>query len=103
MSEFEDAAYIKSLEEELKKRDAEIERLKREKGISGPREGLTFSSHTGIWSDASGKLHFCPTCLNQDKRNPLKIERDGWRCTSAAHYFGNPDKRRGIIDRLEKG
>ena len=104
MSESEDASFkefvktkIAERDAVIAERDAEIERLKRDiaelkkkKGISSAREGLTFDSHTGIWSDSSGN-HFCPTCLNDEKRNPLMTEQQGWRCTAAGHYFHNPD------------
>jgi hypothetical protein len=92
------AAYIEHLEAEIKNLksqkgdlEAEITRLKKEKGLS--REGMTFNSHTGLWADDKGQL-YCPTCLDKDKMNPLKVEPSGWRCTSGGHYFGNPDAPR---------
>ncbi len=98
-----DASYIEDLETQIAKlraeidnKDVEIKRLKKEKGLSSAREGLTFNDRTGIWTDKEGK-HFCPTCLNDEKRNPLKTEERGWRCTAAGHYFGNPDAPRPVV------
>lgn len=98
MSEYEDASFNEYVRTEIAKRDAEIERLKREiaelkkqKGISSAREGLTFNDHFGIWADESGK-HFCPKCVAQEKRNQLKIEQRGWRCTVCSTWYSNPDK-----------
>jgi hypothetical protein len=98
----EDASYIESLETEIAKlraeieqKNAEIKRLKREKGISSAREGLSFNQHTGLWADQAGLL-YCSTCLDQDKRNPMKSELPwGWRCSAVPkHYFSNPDSPR---------
>src|SRR5258706_16471414 len=92
----EQASYIEHLEAQVRELKVEIDRLKKEKGISGPREGLTFNSHTGLWADAGGQL-YCPKCLDGDKRNPLKIESHGWRCTAGAHYFSNPDSPHPVV------
>jgi hypothetical protein len=97
MSERDDASYIQHLESkvaeleaQIKQLEEEIKRLKKEKGLSSAREGLTFNPHTGLWSDPAGQL-YCPTCLGDEKRNPLKVESHGWRCTAGNHYFPNPD------------
>src|SRR3990167_7977368 len=59
-----DASYIQSLEVEVAKlraeieqKDTEIKRLKREKGISSARDGLTFNQHTGLWADQAALLY----------------------------------------------
>lgn len=105
-SDFEDASFEQYVKAEIEKREAviaerdtEIESLKRQiaelkkqKGISSVRDGLTFSDHTGLWSDQAGLL-YCSTCLGEDKRNPMKSELPhGWRCSAVPrHYFSNPD------------
>jgi hypothetical protein len=98
MTDYDNASFNDYVRSEFAKRDAEIARLQREldelrkqKGLSSAREGLTFNSHTGLWADQAGTL-YCPTCLNEDKRNPLKTEKYGWRCTAAEHYHSNPDR-----------
>src|SRR5947207_1368505 len=94
-NERDDASFTEYVRTEIAKRDAEIERLKREiaelkkqKGISSARDGLTFNQHTGLWADQAGLL-YCSMCLDQDKRNPMKSELPwGWRCSAQpAHYF----------------
>jgi len=101
-----DASYIDDLETEIAKlraeinnKDIEIKRLKKEKGLSSTREGLTFSTHTGLWADQAGLL-YCSTCLGQDKRNPMKSELPwGWRCSAEPkHYFSNPDNRPPVVN-----
>lgn len=98
MSERDDASYIEHLEAKVAELESqiaqlqqEIGRVKKEKGLSSVRDGLTFSDHLGIWADETGR-HYCPRCLDQDKRNPLKTEERGWRCTVCGHYYGDPDK-----------
>ena len=99
MSEFDDASFDQYVKAEIAKRDAEIERLKREiaelkkqKGISSVYEGLSFQDRQGIYTDEKGQ-GFCPTCLDREKRRPLKSELPwGWRCSADHnHYFSNPD------------
>jgi rubredoxin len=97
MTERDDAAYIDHLESEVatlqaqnKQLEDEVKRLKKEKGLSSARDGLTFNKRTGIWTDAS-QTDYCPKCLDKDKRNPLRIEDDGWRCTACDEYYYNPD------------
>jgi hypothetical protein len=85
-------AQVKAKDTEIASLKAEIAELQKQKGISSAREGLTFDAHTGIWTEKASGVHYCPTCLNQERRNPLKVERAGWRCTMAGHYFGNPDR-----------
>lgn len=94
----DEASYKEFLEAKIVEKDAEIKvlqekvkQLQSEKGISSARDGLTFNSHTGLWSDQSGQL-YCPKCLDKDKRNPLKNETYGWRCTAGGHYHSNPDR-----------
>jgi hypothetical protein len=98
-NEREDAGFHDYLVEQIAAKDAEIARLKdeiaklkKQKGISSPRESLTFNEHTGLWADQGGLL-YCSTCLDQDKRNPMKSELPhGWRCSAVPkHYFSNPD------------
>ena len=81
-------AKIEALQAENQQLKVEAERLKKEKGLT--REDLKFNPHTGLWSDASGAL-YCTACLDEDRRNPLKVESHGWRCTAKGHYFSNPD------------
>jgi hypothetical protein len=103
MNKYEQAGYVQSLESKVETLQARVDELEAEnktlraeisrfKGAPAAREGLTFSDRTGLWSDSAGRLH-CPTCLNSDKRNPLKVDprQQGWRCTAAGHYFPNPD------------
>ena len=100
MREFIDEASYKAFFEqriaekdaEIKRLRAEIDRLNVENGISSVRDGLTFNSRTGFWSDKADRA-YCGTCLNKDKRNRLKSELPwGWRCSAVpAHYYGNPD------------
>lgn len=96
MSEAEDKSYIAHLESEIERLQAEnqqfrveIERLKKEKGLSSAREGLTFNQRTGIYDDDGS--HFCPKCLDKEKRNPLRTEEHGWRCTVCDSYYADPD------------
>jgi hypothetical protein len=98
MNERDEASYkafledkVAQLEAQVKSLQEQIKQLQREKGISSAREGLTFNGHSGLWADQAGQL-YCPKCLNSDKRNPLKTEQWGWRCTAAGHFFGN-DRR----------
>lgn len=112
-SEFDDASFKKYVQAQIAERDAviadrdaEIERLKREiaelrkkKGIPSARDGLTYNEHTGLWADQAGLL-YCSTCLDQDKRNPMKTELPrGWRCSAVPkHYFSNPDDRPPVLN-----
>ena len=91
----EQASYIAHLESQVEKLQAKIGelemeagRLKKEKGLT--REDLKFNEHTGLYANAAGVL-YCPKCLDSEKRNPLKKEKRGWRCTAGDHYFENPD------------
>jgi hypothetical protein len=109
MNEREEASYRDHLEQLIVAKDKEIEGLKaqiadlkKQKGISSAQEGLTFDERTGIWTDEKGKP-FCPTCLNAEKRNPLKVESSGWRCTAAGHYFGKPGGRVPVVVRGRSG
>ena len=93
-----DAAYIESLETEIAKlraqlqeRDAEIKRLKKEKGVSSAREGLTFNPKTGTYVEGPSGLHYCTKCLAKDQRNPLADQDWGWRCHICDHFYPNPD------------
>lgn len=95
----DEASYVQALEAKVRELEAEIAKLElkiknllKEKGLSSARDGLTFNSHTGLWADPAGTL-YCPTCLGDDKRNPIKIELpQGWRCSVLQrHYFSNPD------------
>ena len=91
MSETEDKAYIQHLETTIKNLNVELERLKKEKGLSGPSDGLSFDDHKGIWSAKDGK-HFCPKCLDKGKRNQLRTDDDdGWRCMVCDEFYYNPD------------
>src|SRR5258708_36110624 len=82
-TQFKQTQYIGHLE-------AEIKRLREEKGISGVNDGLTFNAKTGTYTDSAG-AHYCSPCLAKDKRQPLKIESHGWRCMICRAYFSNPD------------
>lgn len=81
---FKQAQYIDYLESEIK-------RLKSEKGISGARDNLAFNTKTGTYVESPSGVHYCPKCLNKDKRHPLKDESYGWRCSVCDAYFPNPD------------
>lgn len=105
MSEQDEAGYKQFLEDKVAGQEAEIAglkaqiaELKKQRGISSAREGLTFNDRTGIWTDKEGN-NFCPTCLNNEKQNPLKTEERGWRCTAAGHYFENPNAPRPVVRR----
>jgi hypothetical protein len=94
-----DAGYIEHLETEIKKlraqiqeRDAEIKGLRKEKGLSSAREGLTFQPRTGLYLEASSGIHYCPKCLAKEKRHPLTDEEWGWRCHVCDAFYSNPDK-----------
>lgn len=100
----DDASYIEhleakvaELEAQIRKLEDEIKRLRKEKGLSSAREGLTFNQRTGIWSDES--QHYCPKCLDKDKRNPLTTEKYGWRCGVCGDYTSNPDSPPPVIRR----
>ena len=86
---FDQAKYVEHLE-------AEIKRLREEKGISGARDGLTFNNRTGTYTDSAG-AHFCTPCLSKEKREPLKVERSGWRCMVCREYFSNPDSPPPVV------
>lgn len=95
------AAYIAELEAKIEGLQAEnqnlgveIERLKKEKGLT--REDLAFNSHTGLWHDKSGQ-NYCSECLDKEKRNPLKNEDRGWRCTVCRRYYADPDRPPPVI------
>ena len=98
MSKYEDAAYAQELEAKVEKLEAENKRLREEvnrlKGIPAAREGLTFDDRSGVWFDDSGRA-YCPTCLGNDKRNPMKAEDGDWRCTTGDHFFYGPDSAPG--------
>lgn len=71
MTDYDNASFNDYVRSEFARRDAEIARLQREldelrkqKGLSSAREGLTFNSHTGLWADQTGAL-YCQTCLNR--------------------------------------
>ena len=92
-----DASYIEGLETEVAKlraeidnKDVEIKRLKKEKGLSSARDGLTFNQRNGIWYEQSGQ-GYCPKCLDQEKRNPLMTDKYSFRCTVCGHAYNNPD------------
>lgn len=98
-NERDEAAYKEFLEDKVAAQEAEIaglkaqiNELKKQRGISSARDGLTFDEHTGVWADQAGRL-YCSSCLDQDKRNPMKTELPwGWRCSAQPkHYFSNPD------------
>jgi rubredoxin len=91
MSERDDAAYIEHLEAKVAKLEDEIKRLKKEKGLSSAREGLTFEKRTGVWLDANTHTRYCPKCADQEKRNPLMEDRYSYRCTVCGHSYHNPD------------
>jgi len=80
----EQEAQIASLKEQL-------EQLKRQKGISSARDGLTFNSKTGTHVDQAAK-HYCTTCLSRDQRWELKVEPHGWRCMICKKYYSDPDR-----------
>src|SRR5690242_15575287 len=95
----EEASYKQFLEDKVAKLEAEkkdlqeqIERLKREKGISSAREGLTFDQRHGVWLDASTQTRYCPKCLDEDKRNPLMDDKYHWRCNVCGKAYNNPDR-----------
>jgi hypothetical protein len=110
---------ILSLDEEFSEAEAEMQALKAEnlhlkaqvnplqrevdqlkervrKAEEQKPNALTFNSHTGLFADASGLL-YCPTCLGDEKRNPLKTEKYGWRCMVGGHFFSNPDSPPPIV------
>ena len=81
--EVEQASYIQHME-------AEIERLREEKGISGTSDGLSFNTATGTNVDSAG-VHYCTKCLlSNDKRSPLKNEAHGWKCMVCGKFFRDP-------------
>jgi hypothetical protein len=90
------AAYIADLEGKIDKLQAqiaefevEVARLKKEKGLT--REDLVFNNHTGLYADKRTGELYCPTCVGDEKRNPLMTEKYVWRCTVGGHRFSNPD------------
>jgi hypothetical protein len=88
MSERDDASYIQHLETKIAELEKEVDRLRKEKGLSSAREGLAFDKKFGIWTDKAGD-HFCPKCLDKEKRNPLTTEDWGWRCNVCDAFYGN--------------
>lgn len=105
----DDASYIQHLESkigefeaQIKELEVEVTRLKKEKGLSSAREGLTFGDRTGIWTDEAGR-HYCPKCLDQEKRNPLTTEKYGWRCSVCNGYYSNPDAPQPVVRRGRGG
>ena len=115
-SEFEDASFKKYIEEQIAERDAviaerdaeieclkhDIAELRKKKGISSAREGLTFNDKTGTHTDPSGK-HFCTKCLDKEKRNQLKPEPHGWRCVICDWFYEDPDNPEGPGQILDMG
>jgi hypothetical protein len=83
--QYEQASYIEHLQSEIK-------RLQKEKGISGIRDGLTFNGlKGGIWTDEKGQ-HYCPKCLDDNKRNPLWEDKYHFRCNVCGNAYSDPDK-----------
>jgi ribosomal protein L37AE/L43A len=78
-------------EAEMSRLQAQVEQLKREKGISNARAGLTFNQRTQTYVDASG-LHHCPSCLAEDVRRLLVEMEFGWHCNACDAFYSNPDK-----------
>ena len=113
MSKYEDAAYVQDLEAKVEAFQAEVDKFRAEskqlraeisrlQGIPAVRDGLTFDRRSGIYRDESGQ-EYCPTCLDKEKRNPMKGEDHGWRCTAGGHYFDNPDRPHPAFSRRGGG
>lgn len=106
MSERDDAAHIEFLTSEIEKlraqvkdRDVEIGRLKKEKGLSSARDGLAPNDKTGTWVETVTGKHHCTRCLlKDDKRVPLKTEPHGWCCMLCAKYYADPDRPERSLD-----
>lgn len=97
-NERDEASYKQFLEDKVAEQEAEIvglkaqiAELKKQRGISSAKEGMTFHQRYGIWTDKAGQ-HFCPNCMGNEKRNPLKTEEHGWRCHVCHKWFENPDR-----------
>ncbi len=57
------------------------------------RQNLRFVEDPGVYVDRKTQLHFCPVCLSEKKRSPLKNESHGFRCTVCSSYFGDPKRK----------
>ncbi len=84
------ASYMEYLE-------AEIKRLKKESGISGESNGLTFNQRTGTHTDSNSDIHYCTKCLSDNKRSPLRRGDYGWSCLVCTTYYQNPDRPPPVI------
>jgi hypothetical protein len=110
MSEYDDASFDEYVRKQIADRDDEINRLRAENaalrkqiGLPGLGEGLTFKEKTGTHADASGQ-HFCTKCfLKDDKRVPLKNEPHGWRCLICSKYYEDPDRPEGPLPPIDYG
>ena len=99
----ETASYIDHLEVKIKNLEAELEQLRADKGIPKEGGGLEFDSHKGIYHESSTGLNYCPKCLADKKRSPLKVERHGWQCGVCGSWYGNPDNPPRVISRGPRG
>lgn len=59
------------------------------------KKGLVFSQTNGCWHTKDKKQYFCPKCLNNNKRSPLKFTNpeDVLNCTVCGESFTGPSYR----------
>jgi hypothetical protein len=78
--------------EEGAKRALEERHAKPEVALSSTVEdsALAFIEATGVYFDATAKLHVCPRCKANGKRCYLKNGDHGFSCTSCTGYFSDP-------------
>ena len=76
----EDALYVEYLIAEIKKLESQVENLRKEKGISGAREKLSFDQTTGTYKEEGTSLRYCAKCLAEEKRSPMHDYGHGWQC-----------------------
>lgn len=87
----ETASYIEHLETKVKDFEAELQKLRKQKGISSAAHNLTFDQLTGTYVEGGSGLRHCAKCLSEDKRQPLQKDKYGWKCPVCDKRFRDPN------------
>ena len=87
-----EAAYVEHLETKIKELESQIENLRKEKGISGASENLSFDQTTGTYIENGTGLRYCAKCLSNEKRSPMRDNGHGWNCPVCSSGAWDPSR-----------
>lgn len=54
-------------------------------------EDLMFDDKLGIYKSSTDNYFYCPKCVRNKDRTPMKASKSGWYCAICNHSYSNPD------------